>query len=85
MLQREPLALVSAEPTAAEAAALNEALERRLQDLTRKPELRKVASMKLEGYTNQEIAAALKCGNRTVERKIGLIRKRWEAAIEDAV
>ena len=86
---REPLALVSAEPTPAEAAALNEALERRLQDLDnpdmRKLELRKVALMKLEGYTNQEIAAALKCGTRTVERKLGLIRKRWEAAIEDAV
>jgi RNA polymerase sigma factor (sigma-70 family) len=86
---REPIALISAEPTPAEAAALNEALERRLQDLDntdiRGLELRKVALMKLEGYTNQEIAAELKCGNRTVERKLGLIRKRWEAAIEDAV
>ena len=85
----EALAPEAYEPTPAEADVLNEALERRLQDLdkpdVRKLELRKVALMKLEGYTNQEIATALKCGNRTVERKLALIRKRWEAAIEDAV
>jgi RNA polymerase sigma factor (sigma-70 family) len=73
-----------AEPTPAEAAALNEALERRLRSLP-EPDLRQVALMKLEGYTNHEIAEALKCGDRSVERKLNLIRKRWEAAIEDPV
>ena len=67
-------------PTPAEAAALNEALERRLQDLP-EPDLRQVALMKLEGYTNREIAEALRCGERSVERKLNLIRKRWEAAM----
>jgi RNA polymerase sigma factor (sigma-70 family) len=71
-------------PTPAEAAALNEALERRLGDLP-EPDLRQVALMKLEGYTNHEIAEALRCGERSVERKLNLIRKRWEAAIEDPV
>jgi RNA polymerase sigma factor (sigma-70 family) len=70
------------EPTPAEAAALNEALERRLRDLPEK-DVRQVALMKLEGYTNHEIAAALRCGERTVERKLNLIRKRWEAGGED--
>jgi RNA polymerase sigma factor (sigma-70 family) len=71
-------------PTPAEAASVNEALERRLQDLP-EPDLRQVALMKLEGYTNREIAEALRCGERSVERKLNLIRKRWEAALEDPV
>ena len=40
------------EPTPAEAALLNEALERRFQAL-REPELRLIAQKKLEGYTSQ--------------------------------
>jgi RNA polymerase sigma factor (sigma-70 family) len=81
---REAPNLESDGPTPAEAAALNEALERRLQDLP-EPDLRQVALMKLEGYTNHEIAKALRCGERSVERKLNLIRKRWEAAMEDPV
>ena len=81
---REAPVLESDGPTPAEAAALNEALERRLQDLP-EPDLRQVALMKLEGYTNREIAEALRCGERSVERKLNLIRKRWEAALEDPV
>ena len=80
----EAFVLEADEPTPAEAAALNEALERRLRDLP-EPDLRQVALMKLEGYTNHEIAEALECGERSVERKLNLIRKRWEAAIEDPV
>jgi DNA-directed RNA polymerase specialized sigma24 family protein len=49
------------------------------------PDLRQVALMKLEGYTNREIAEALRCGKRGVERKLDLIRKRWEAAMGDPV
>jgi DNA-directed RNA polymerase specialized sigma24 family protein len=71
-------------PTPAEAAALNEALERRLRDLPEE-DLQQVALMKLEGYTNGEIAEARQWGERTVERKLKLIRKRWEAASEDPV
>jgi RNA polymerase sigma factor (sigma-70 family) len=73
----------AAEPTPEEAAVLNEALERRLRDLP-EPDLRQVALMKLEGYTNHEIAEVLECGERSVERKLNLIRKRWEVAGEDA-
>ena len=80
----EAFALEADDPTPAVAAVLNEALEQRLRDLP-EPDLRQVALMKLEGYTNHEIAEALKCGERSVERKLNLIRKRWEAAIEDPV
>jgi RNA polymerase sigma factor (sigma-70 family) len=79
---RETVALEAAEPTPAEAAILNEALERRLRSLP-EPDLRQVALWKLEGYTNHEIAEALKCSQRSVERKLNLIRKRWEVVGED--
>ena len=67
------------EPTPAEAALLNEALELRFQAL-REPELRLIAQKKLEGYTNQEIAQELKCTVRTVERKLERIRTYWGKA-----
>jgi DNA-directed RNA polymerase specialized sigma24 family protein len=38
-----------------------------------------VAVMKLEGHSNEEIARALDCALRTVERKLDEIRKRWTA------
>jgi RNA polymerase sigma factor (sigma-70 family) len=78
----EAFALEAVEPTPAEAVVLNEALERRLRDLP-EPDLRQVAVMKLEGYTNHEIAEAMECSERSVERKLNLIRKRWESVIED--
>jgi DNA-binding CsgD family transcriptional regulator len=34
---------------------------------------------KLEGYTNDEIAAKLGCARRTVERKLRVIRAVWTA------
>ncbi len=78
----EACTLEAADPTPAEAAALNEALEERLRTLPER-DLRRVAVMKLEGYTNQEIAQSLKRSMRGVERKLGIIRRRWEAAVED--
>ena len=69
-------------PTPAEAALLNEALERRFQML-KDPDLRQIALWKLEGYTNPEIAARLDCTVRTVERKLERIRTYWETARDD--
>ena len=43
-------------------------------------ELRQIALLKGEGYENEEIAAKLGCGLRTVERKLRQIRERWRAA-----
>lgn len=72
-------------PTPAEAAELAEQLEQRLRSLETKddPDLRSVAEMKLEGYTNQEIADRLGVGPPSVERKLALIRKRWTPAPVD--
>jgi DNA-directed RNA polymerase specialized sigma24 family protein len=41
-------------------------------------DLRSVAVRKLEGYTNEEIAAQLEVSLRTVERKLSVIRGLWQ-------
>ena len=73
----------AAGPSPAEAAVLNEALERRLEALA-DPELRQIALWRLEGYTNREIADRLDCTERSVERRAGadsqqvdVVRRRW--------
>jgi DNA-directed RNA polymerase specialized sigma24 family protein len=42
-------------------------------------QLPRVAQMRLEGCTNQEIAAVLDCSVATVERRVSLIRRHWQA------
>jgi DNA-directed RNA polymerase specialized sigma24 family protein len=42
-----------------------------------KPELRRVAVWKMEGYTNKEIADELECVEESVRRKVMLIRSIW--------
>jgi DNA-directed RNA polymerase specialized sigma24 family protein len=69
-------------PTPAEAALLNEALQRRFQML-KDPTLSHIAHRKLEGYTNSEIAQQLECTVRTVERKLDRIRAYWETAKDE--
>ena len=66
------------EPTP-EFAALVADEARRLYESRADDSLREVVRLRLEGYSNDEIAKALDCGLRTVERKLGVIRKRWAA------
>jgi RNA polymerase sigma factor (sigma-70 family) len=40
-------------------------------------QLQTIAVMRMEGYTNEEIAAELGCVTRTVERRLRIIRKAW--------
>jgi DNA-directed RNA polymerase specialized sigma24 family protein len=58
---------------------------RRLLEMLPTQELRDVAVWKLEGYTNEEIAAKMKdgkgCAESTVERKLARIRKIWAKEI----
>jgi RNA polymerase sigma factor (sigma-70 family) len=68
--------IAGAEPSP-EFAALVADESRRLFEALSDDSLRHVVRLRLEGYTNEEIAAALDCGLRTVERKLGVIRKRW--------
>lgn len=43
------------------------------------PELRQIAILRLLGYKNREIAELHDCTERKVERKLNLIRLRWQA------
>jgi RNA polymerase sigma factor (sigma-70 family) len=70
--------LNAATPSPAEAALLNEALERRLEVLA-DPELRQIALWRLEGYTNREIADRLDCTERSIERRMERIRHKWSS------
>jgi RNA polymerase sigma factor (sigma-70 family) len=69
--------VVGREPTPELAAELAEECRRllgRLDDAA----LQSLALLKMEGYTNRELADRLGCGVRTVERKLRLIRQIWE-------
>lgn len=70
-------ALLSREPEPAFACEVAEEC-RRLLDGLLDEELRQIAVRKMEGYTNQEIAGQQGCALATVERRLRLIRKRWE-------
>jgi DNA-directed RNA polymerase specialized sigma24 family protein len=69
-------AILSSEPTPEFAALLAEECQRLLGALG-STELTQLALWKMEGYTNEEIAAKLECVPRTVERKLRLIRGLW--------
>jgi DNA-directed RNA polymerase specialized sigma24 family protein len=64
---------------AAELADEYHRLMERLDD----PTLQSVATWKLEGYTDSEIAARLGCVTRTVERKLARIRGMWADELKD--
>lgn len=49
------------------------------------PELREFAILRLLGYRNREIAEMHDCTERKVERKLNLIRLRWQAAWPETV
>jgi RNA polymerase sigma factor (sigma-70 family) len=70
--------LDAASPSPAEAAVLNEALERRLEALG-DSDLRQIALGRLEGYTNREVADRLDCTERSVERRLERIRSKWRS------
>jgi RNA polymerase sigma factor (sigma-70 family) len=69
--------VLSREPSPAFAAEIAEYYQQLLARLD-DPELVRVAGLKMEGYTNEEIAAQLVCTTRTVERRLRIIRGLWE-------
>jgi RNA polymerase sigma factor (sigma-70 family) len=74
--------LLAREPTPEEAVATAEEC-RRLLDLLDEPDLQQIALWKVEGHTNEEIAARLDCVTRTVERKVRRIRALWKQELEE--
>jgi DNA-directed RNA polymerase specialized sigma24 family protein len=69
--------LIGPEPTPDFAAQVAEEC-RRLLDRLGDDELRAVALAKMEGYTNEEIAAQRGCVVRTIERRLRMIRDLWQ-------
>jgi DNA-directed RNA polymerase specialized sigma24 family protein len=74
--------IIGKEPTPEFAAQVAEESENLLGFLD-DPSLRRIASLKLEGHTNDEIAAELGQARRTVERRLALIRRIWTERVGD--
>jgi DNA-directed RNA polymerase specialized sigma24 family protein len=53
----------------------------RLLGLLGDAELRSIAVLKMEGYSNAEIASRVGCAVPTIERRLRLIRKTWAAEL----
>ncbi|MEQ1903156.1 MAG: ECF-type sigma factor [Pirellulaceae bacterium] len=70
--------LRSREPTPEFAAEFVETYERLWQSLD-DPALQQVVSLRLEGYTDSEVAARLGCSRRTVQRRLEVIRRHWHS------
>ena len=69
--------LISREPTPDFAAQVAEEFQKLLGMLGDRS-LQTLALWKMEGFTNDEIAAKLGCVSRTIERRLRLIRRLWE-------
>lgn len=69
------------EPTPEVADRMQSECER-LLDLLNDENLRSLALLKLEGYTNEEIAVQLGCARRTVQRRLSLIQEIWSQEVE---
>jgi len=73
--------VIGADPDPAFAALVADEF-RALLDRLDDAELKYIAIRKLEGFTNDEIAAELNCTVRTIGRRLALIRDLWEKAGE---
>ncbi|MFN7733325.1 MAG: ECF-type sigma factor [Pirellula sp.] len=69
--------VMGSEPSPEFAALCAENLSHRLSMLSHDPHLAHIASDKLSGYANQEIADRLGISLRTVERNLSRIRQLW--------
>ena len=69
------------EPTPEFAALIAEECRHRLDNLPDET-TRQVVLLRMEGYTDEEVAERLACNRRTVVRKLQLVRKRWQGRDE---
>lgn len=67
--------MASDEPSPDMIAAFSETCSRMLEGLDESQ--REIALLKMQGYTNEEIAERLNCSTRRVTRKLTLIRQQW--------
>jgi len=69
-------AFISREPNPEDAAECAEQIRHLLESLEHE-DLKNVALMKMEGYSNIEIAHQIKCSITSIERKLRTIRSIW--------
>ena len=69
--------LPSREPTPEFAAEFLETCESLFQGLT-EPRMREIVALRMEGYTDHEVASRLSCSRRTVQRSLEVIRRQWK-------
>jgi RNA polymerase sigma factor (sigma-70 family) len=69
--------VASREPTPEFAAEFVETCEFLVQSLD-DPALKQVVSLRMEGYTDAEIADRLECSRRTVQRRLEVVRRKWD-------
>lgn len=65
------------EPTPEFTAVFAETLEQLLIGLS-DPKLQKVATLRLDGHTDSEIAARMGCARSTIQRHLEMIRRCWQ-------
>ncbi|MBM4076670.1 MAG: hypothetical protein FJ267_13655, partial [Planctomycetes bacterium] len=72
--------ILSREPTPEFAAEVADQLDLLLKELDKTGDLnlRRVALMRMNGFSTSEVAEELRCVRRTVERKMTLIARIWE-------
>ncbi len=80
-----PIAYLASDdcPTASHQALLNDCYENHVVALP--DELRPFAELHLAGVANADIAEKLDCVERTVERKLALLRTMWRKLADDSV
>lgn len=71
--------LISREPDPEFTARMSDELEYQLARLARcgDPDLKRIALMRLEGYSAAEIADVMECSKRSIERKLQVITSSW--------
>jgi RNA polymerase sigma factor (sigma-70 family) len=75
------LARAPADDPLPDLAAMMDEECRRLLAALADDEARRIVQLRLEGFTNDEIAASLGCAKRTIERRLDLIRKTWKSEL----
>lgn len=68
---------LSSEQLDPDLAAITREECRRMLDRLERQDVQLVALLKVEGYTNEEIADQLNCTRRTVQRRLNFIRDVW--------
>jgi RNA polymerase sigma factor (sigma-70 family) len=75
--EQDLIDFLTVDPDPAFLSSVNDECDRLLA-LLRDDTLRTIAVRKMEGFTNQDVAAELGVSERTIRRKVDLIREDWQ-------